>query len=380
MGSFGVGLSRHPDAAEAVGEAIGAVLEQVGRSPTVAALWVTGHHRAEIPEIVDTVAALLDPGHLVGATAIAVVGGASEVEDGPGLSLWAGHLPDLATPVRLTATVRDGAWDIDGMPLPVDATQSGRRTLVVLADPATFPADGFLGELSSGWPGVTALGGMASAAASPGANRLVLDGEVHTHGAVGLLFETPIETVVSQGCRPIGRPYVVTGSEGNVITQLGGKPAIERVVDALEALTPAERQLAAGGLHVGRVVDESKADFERGDFLVRAVLGADRASGTLTVGDVVPVGATVQLQVRDAVTADEDLAAALQGRDARSALLFTCNGRGRRFFDEPDHDASAVSQALATTAVAGMFCAGEIGPVGTRSFVHGYTASLALFP
>ena len=133
-------------------------------------------------------------------------------------------------------------------------------------------------------------------------------------------------------------------------------------------------------MHLGRVIDEHKLDFERGDFLIRGVLGADPDSGALAVGDELEIGATVQFQVRDAVSADDDLRAMLAGREADGALVFTCNGRGIGLFGAPDHDASVVSELTGSPALAGMFCAGELGPIGGRTFLHGFTASMALFP
>jgi small ligand-binding sensory domain FIST len=157
------------------------------------------------------------------------------------------------------------------------------------------------------------------------------------------------------------------------------RPALARLLEMVEELSPADRALAARGLHCGIAIDESKPDYERGDFLIRAVLGADRDIGAVAVGDEVPVGATVQFQVRDAASADEDLHELLAGRRAGGALVFTCNGRGVHLFGTPHHDASTVSTLLDTAAVAGMFCAGEIGPVGGRNHLHGFTASVALF-
>jgi small ligand-binding sensory domain FIST len=147
----------------------------------------------------------------------------------------------------------------------------------------------------------------------------------------------------------------------------------------LQGLSPEEQQLAAQGLHVGRVIDEYQPEFGRGDFLIRAVLGGDREAGAVAVGDEIEVGSTIQFQVRDAATASEDLDELLAGRRAGGALVFTCNGRGSRLFGVPDHDAEAVSEALGDVPVAGMFCAGELGPVGSRNFAHGFTASVALF-
>ena len=223
--------------------------------------------------------------------------------------------------------------------------------------------------------------GLASAAAGVGGNRLILNSEILSQGAVGVLLsgETRVTSVVSQGCRPIGSPFVVTKAKGNLIYELAGRRACDQLAAVIGGLGEEERALAAAGLHFGRVIDEHQVHFERGDFLIRAVLGADQESGAVAVGDVVAVGSTVQFQVRDADSAHEDLVELMAGQAAHGALLFTCNGRGSRLFSEPNHDATVVSEMLDSVPIGGMFCAGEIGPVGNRSFVHGYTASVALF-
>jgi small ligand-binding sensory domain FIST len=189
----------------------------------------------------------------------------------------------------------------------------------------------------------------------------------------------PVRTVVSQGCRPVGQPYVVTRGEGNRIDELAGRAAIERVQDTAAEASEEDRDLMRAGLHVGLVVDEHQADFERGDFLVRNVLGGDQATGAIVVGGDISVGQTVQFHVRDAAAADEDLREMLSGVEAAAALLFTCNGRGQQLFGMPDHDAGVVDQLLGPLPIAGAFCAGEIGPVGGRNYLHGFTASIALF-
>jgi small ligand-binding sensory domain FIST len=130
---------------------------------------------------------------------------------------------------------------------------------------------------------------------------------------------------------------------------------------------------------MGLVIDEHQVDFGRGDFLIRSVIGADRANGAIAIGDSVAVGTTVQFHVRDADAADEDLRELLADRQADAVLLFTCNGRGSRLFEQLDHDAGVIGDLLGDPPVSGFFAAGEVGPVGGRNFVHGFTASLALF-
>jgi small ligand-binding sensory domain FIST len=204
---------------------------------------------------------------------------------------------------------------------------------------------------------------------------------LHTGGLVGALLapEVPATALVSQGCRPIGVPLTVTASERNVIVELAGRPALERLLELVDTLSPEDRALAARELHLGRVVDEHRLAPTAGDFLVRHVLGADRERGAIAVGDEIPLGATVQFQLRDVASATADLEAVLlRSRGGEGALVFTCHGRGTRLFGVPDHDASLISEHLGGAPVAGVVCTGEIGPVGDRSFVHGLSATVLL--
>jgi small ligand-binding sensory domain FIST len=320
---------------------------------------------------------MLRPVTLLGSTAVSVIGGAHEAEETPAVSLWAAWGISSCVPVRLRLErTADGGGAITG--LPAEAAEPG-RSLIVVPEPFTFPADTFLDHLAATVPSLQVIGGLASASGAPGGNVLVLDADTFTDGGVGVLGDAGVETVVWEGCRPVGAPYTVTRAEGNLLAELGGRPALQRLGELAESLDPDDRQLLARGVHLGRVIDEHKVDFTRGDFLIRGVLGADRSGGALVVGDEVSIGDTVQFQVRDAASADEDLKALLAGREADGALVFTCNGRGSHLFDVPDHDASTVVNELGTAAVGGMFCAGELGPVGRRSFLHGFTASVALF-
>ncbi len=177
----------------------------------------------------------------------------------------------------------------------------------------------------------------------------------------------------------MGQPFTVTRAEGNVIDELGSRPALTRLQELALQLPPDDRELLARGVHLGRVIDERAVEHRRGDFLIRAVLGARADAGSLIVGDRIAVGDTVQFQVRDATSAHEDLVELLADRRADAALVFTCNGRGRNLFGTDDHDASTISELTGAEAVAGLFCSGEVGPVGSRSFLHGFTASVALF-
>jgi len=233
---------------------------------------------------------------------------------------------------------------------------------------------------------VRVVGGMASSATQPGENRLFLGPRTHSTGAAAVLLrgDVRLKTVVSQGCRPIGRPLVVTKAERNVLIELGGKRALLQLKEIFDSLPTREQQLVQRGLHVGRVVNEYREQFELGDFLIRNVIGIDPNEGTIAIGDFFRPGQTVQFHIRDHETADDDLrqhlaAASQAGPTPAGALLFTCNGRGARLFGKPHHDATCVREAWGNIPLAGFFAAGEIGPVGNQNYMHGFTASLAVF-
>jgi small ligand-binding sensory domain FIST len=374
---FAAAVSEHPLATHATGEVVGDLLEKLPDAPDLAVLFVTGPHVGVLEDIAATVARLLAPGCLVGATAVSVLGGREEVEGTPGVALWAGTTGAVSAHHVEVLDGPDGPLlvGVDG----ADLEAAG--TALFLADPASFPVDAVLDALAAAHPDLVVAGGLASAGFQPGANRLVLDGALHDRGAILVLLgrDVPVEVVVSQGCGPVGQPFTVTRAERNMLIELAGRPALDRVQETIAELDEAERAAAANGLHMGRVVDDHKLDFDRGDFLVRNVLGADKDNGAVAVGDEIEVGATVQLHVRDAVSADADLRLLLDGHDGEAALVFTCNGRGMNLFGEPHHDAAVVAESVGTTAVAGMFCAGEVGPVGGRSFLHGFTAVTVIF-
>lgn len=372
---YAASLSEHPLASHATGQVVGEVLEAVGSAPDLAMLFVSGDHIDAVPDIVATVREVLQPTALIGTTAVAVVGRDQEIEQTPAISLWAGWCGPV-TPVRLVTEQVGQGWQLTGLPAgAVDGT------LIALADPFSFPTDVLLRGIDGSLPNLAVVGGLASAANQAGGNRMVLNGDIHQSGAVGVVVERgAVRTVVSQGCRPIGEPFTITRAERNVIYELGGKSAIERMHDMMASLSDHDGELVRRGLHMGVVVNEQQLDFDRGDFIIRAVQGLDAQAGAVAIGDHAHVGSTVQFQVRDAATAHEDLTELLAQQERHeSGLLFTCNGRGSHLFDQPHHDAEMFAHSVSNKALAGMFCAGEIGPIGGRNFLHGFTASAALF-
>jgi small ligand-binding sensory domain FIST len=384
---IGSALSTNANSLEAAEEALSHAQDSLGgEAPQLTLLFFSVHHLPLIDQIAAVAAKAAAPGRLLGCTAQAVVGDGREIEQGPALSAWTANLgaAEIEPFTIATADTEDGPTTL-GLP----AIDAGTRAVILLGDPYTFPAD-VLAQLSDAAPGVPIIGGMASGGRGPGRHALVLDGDVRSFGAVGVTLggDVRIETLVSQGCRPIGSSYIVTAAEGNVIRSLAGAPPLERLRDLFAELSPEDQERANRGLHIGVVIDEYATEFGQGDFLIRNVIGADQNTGAVAVGDDVHVGQTVQFHIRDASAADEDLRNALGVLELSragdpgalaGALLFTCNGRGSHLFGTPDHDVQTVRRSLGQLPVAGMFCAGELGPVGGRNFLHGFTASLALF-
>jgi small ligand-binding sensory domain FIST len=369
---FAAALSEHPVTAHAIGEVCGQVLESLGdEPPDLALLFATRHHTSALGDAADAVRTVLRPATLAGSTAVSVLANGHEAEDTAAVTLWAGRFgPVVAT-------------SVPGPQLPLPDPPFVPTAVLLLADPFSFAAEPAFVAIAERWPGVPVVGGMASAATGPGGNRLVLDDTRLASGAVAVLLGPGIrvDPVVSQGCRPIGRPFTVTAGEGQVVRELGGLPAMDRL-QALVDDELSEDEVAiinGGGLHVGFVIDEREVEPGRGDFLVRNVLGANRSEGWIAVAGPVEVGDTLRFHLRDADSADDDLRALLtKAPPADSALVFTCNGRGRSLFGTADHDAEVVDDYKGPLPAAGMFCAGEFGAVGGRNFLHGFTASIAL--
>jgi len=382
MRRVGAGLSASPGAAEAAGEAARETRAALGGAPVdLAFLFLSSDHFEGTEDALAAVERELSPRHLLGCVAEGVLGLDRELESGPGAAVWAAALPEaeIETFHSVALETEDGVA-VTGFP-----ELDGADLVALLVDPFTFPATGFLSKLNEEEDAVPLVGGLAAGGGEPDTQALLVDGEVVYEGAVGAVIRgVPVRTVVSQGCAPVGRDAVVTNAEGNVVFELAGKPALERLKDDLATLTPEQQQSAAsGGGLAGLVIDENHADYRRGDYLIRGLIGVDEDSGALAVGEPVRIGQTLRFHVRDAASADEDLrenlAAVVDGSRTAGALLFTCNGRGAGLFSAPDHDARAVGEALGDDALAGFFCAGEIGPVGGKPFLHGFTATLAVF-
>lgn len=377
---FASALSEHPIAAQATGEVAGAVLEAIGDRPDLVVVNATRPHAGALEDIAATLDAVLHPLAIVGCAAESVLGRRAEIEETPALSLWAGRVGPLLQLSLTAMRFSDDEWHFEGWP---DQIALEPRALVLIGDPFTFPTEEFLSWFAERMPGVPVVGGNASAGRGPGASRLVVGDRVVTKGATAVLIGpgVAVETVLSQGCRPYGRLLTVTRSDRNIIYEIAGKPAMERMVDEIkDGLEPVDvAGIEGNGLFVGRLVDDRISEPGPGDFLVRNVVGVDRSSGAVAVNDRIPLGATIRFHLRDAESAHRDLQALLRGREASAALMFSCNGRGSRMFDTPHHDVLTFEREIGPVPLGGFFAAGEIGPVGGSNFLHSFSSSIALF-
>jgi len=355
---------------------------ELGGAPTLALAFLSAGYTPHLAEFQEIVAVHGHVPFLAGCTGSGLIGTSCEGETTEGFSLLFLHLPEAkirAVPLsqaQVETSQGDSFWR--------EAAGSPAQAWLLLANPFRFDADTWLREWNLAFPGAPVLGGLAGG--PRGDEDVTVFGPAigDTSDALAIALDgVRIETVVSQGCRPIGEALPVTRAEEHLLYELGSRPAYQVLEQAFNTLAEADKQRARGNLFAGLVVDEYKEKFARGDFLVRNILGADPATGAVVVGAHPRTGQTLQYQLRDAVSADEELKALLAPLARRAekpvaSLLFCCNGRGKNLFGSPDHDARVVAEALGPLPSAGFFCNGEIGPVAGRNFLHAYTASIGL--
>lgn len=380
---IGTGVSTHGDARVGAIEA-GHVASQAlaGEKADIAVVFASGAHLAAPEATLEGVHEALRPPALIGCGAGGVLGGGAEHEGGTAVAVWAASLGGgTATTFHATARQVDETIAITGM-----ESLTGARGAVLLPDPYSFPTDALLQDLAARAPGVPVVGGLASARTEEGGTALFHGDRVVDAGAVGIRFDgIDLLPCVSQGATPVGPEMTITGAEGNVIQELAGRPALDHIRETIETLDARERTLVAGGLLVGIVVDGGQPEYNHGDFLVRGLLGADPVAGTIAIAAPVRPGQVLRLHARDAASADRDLHEQLKlrvealGGQPAGALAFACHSRGREMFGVADHDAGLLASELGGAPSAGFFAAGEIGPVGGQSFMHSFTATIALF-
>ena len=326
---------------------------------------------------------------LAGCSGSSLIANERELEQTSGLVLGLYHLPGI----RLQTT-RFTQSDVEESTGPAywheknSAPPNQVNGWLTFADPFHLDAETWLRQWNEAYPELPIVGGLATGQPQSDSTQLFLNDEVFEDGgiALGIGGDVSLCSVISQGCTPIGETWTITKSDRNIIYEVGNRPAYEVLAETFAGLPPSAQKQARGNLFVGLVVNEYLEEFHRGDFLIRGLMGADPNSGAIQVGALPRTGQTMQFQHRVASAGTEDIetlldhaATELRGRPIYGGCLCSCNGRGSHLFGKPDHDSGHVQQRLGPLGVAGFFCNGEIGPIGRRNFLHGYTASLALF-
>ena len=386
---FAAALSTAVDTDQAIEEVAWQVRSHLGSGePHLACVFYSPTHAGEAGRIATALNAKLQPGTLLGCLGESIVGGSREIEKGPAIALWAAKWDE---PVEIESfhmhadRTGDGP-SIMGWPDVLFEANLTDAAMLIFGDPFTFPvAELFLPQMNEDYPGVSIIGGMASNPNGPEGPCLIRNTDVHTQGAVGVVMRgMKWRCVVSQGCKPIGRPMVVTKGQDNIVAEIGGLTPLAYLRQLREELPEHDRELFQNGLLVGIALSEYRDKFGSGDFLIRNLYAIDRNTGVMAITDRIRVGQTIQFHLRDAETADEDFRAMLEqqvrpGYKPRGGLMFTCNGRGTRMFPAPHHDAALMQSVLGPLPLAGFFAAGELGPVSGKNFIHGFTTSAILF-
>jgi small ligand-binding sensory domain FIST len=384
-------ISRKTSFEDAILECAEGVSKRLGPGPVSLALaFVTPHLADYYPRLLGLLERYLGPRTLIGCSGGGVIGGREEVEWVPAVALTAARLPDVW--IHLFH-LRGPLPDLDGPPEAwerlLGVSSGDEPQFVLLADPFTARPEVLLAGLDYAFPNSAKIGGLASGASSPGSNALFLNGEVLHEGTVGVALsgDVAIDTVVAQGCKPVGELMRITGCEENVLHELDGRPAIEALRELFSSLDARDRQLASTALFIGVLMDEFREEPRVGDFLIRNLIGIDPRRGAIVVGENLQEGMRVRFHLRDAEASAEDLHAMLTGygktlprpNALSGALLFSCLGRGEGLYSEPNFDTGVFHEHLGDVPVGGFFCNGEIGPVGGTTFLHGYTSSFGLF-
>lgn len=326
---------------------------------------------------------------LAGCSSPSLIAGGQEIEENAGLSLGLYSLPGAElkafhfTQEQVEEANGPGYWRME-----TGLDPENTNGWLIFIDPFHLDSEAWLKSWNEAYAPVPVLGGLASGDFTEQLTQVYLNGDVFEEGGIAISIGGGVQLagVTSQGCTPIGETWTLTKVEQNVIHEIGNRPAYEVLAETFNQLSPDEQKHARGNLFVGLVVNEYIEDFHRGDFLIRNLLGADPRSGSIVVGAAPRLGQTIQFQRRSAAAATEDMNELLertrdklQKTTIYGGCLCSCNGRGQGMFGRANHDAELVQQRLGPMGLSGFFCNGEIGPVGERSFLHGFTASLALF-
>ena len=397
-------LSTRASLEAAVAEVVNRTQRSLQAPPALGLVFISSAYASEYTRLMPLLQEQLRIPALIGCNGGGIIGmnpegEVLEVEGEPALSLSLASFEGVG--VRAFHIGADALPDLDSPPdawvKAIGIDPQNQPQFILLSDPSTSRINDLLEGLDFAYPGSVKVGGLASSGSTGGRSGLFCNYQLYREGTVGLALTGNIvlETIVAQGCRPIGQVYRVTQAEQNVLLELAqenstdvktsgktvGTP-LELLQDSIQRLSEADRQLAQHSLFVGIARDEFKPTLGHGDFLIRNLLGVDPRMGAIAIGDRVRSGQRIQFHLRDAYTSADDLELLLRRyqKDSRfapaaaGALLFSCMGRGQGLYGHPNFDSRLFARYLKNIPIGGFFCSGEIGPVGGSTFVHGYTS------
>ncbi|MQF94291.1 MAG: hypothetical protein FI731_01240 [SAR202 cluster bacterium] len=361
-----------------------------GEALDLAVAFISPHYQDSYEQVADLLADKLGAKQVFGCSGGGVIGNGLEIEQRAGVSITAAVLPDVTIqPFHLQVHQLP---DLDAGPdkweTLLGVTADRNPHFVMVADPFSFPVQDLLMGMDFAFPNSVKIGGLASGAQRQGGNALFLNGQVLRTGAIGLALDGNIvvDTVVAQGCRPVGEPMRISKSDRNMLLELDGQPPMDVLRSLFHNLPKRDQELLGHSLFLGVVMDEFLDAPVQGDFLIRNVVGMDQSTGGLAIGEMLKEGQLVQFHLRDAETSSDDLQAVLgryagenRENEIPGALLFSCLGRGEYLYGRPNHDSDLFREKMGTVPLGGFFCNGEIGPVSGTTFLHGYTSSFGLF-
>ena len=385
---FADGFSTDADWRKAIAEAARAARAKLGPSPCDLALVFVSQAWDDFDpaEVHPILAKELAPLHSLGCNASGAIAGRREVEMTPGVAVLAMRLPGVKLhSFSLTPSELKRLEDGKAVVSLLDLYPTDEPKFVAFGDPMSCDVDHLTSLFNEAYPGAPLVGGMSSGPQLKKPSWMLLNGDVVENGVAGMALtgDVVFDVVVAQGCRPIGEPLMITKAEGNLLQELGGRSPLEVLRETLSRCPPEDQRLARHALFAGLVMKEGHSGYKRGDFVIRNLMGFDQDTGALMLGANLRRGQTLQFQLRDAQTSDTDFQALLGvmpegGSSPRGALLVSCCGRGEGLYGEPDHDASLVQSMRGPLPLAGFFANGELGPVGGRNYIHGYTSSLVV--
>jgi small ligand-binding sensory domain FIST len=378
-------MSELDNTAEAIADVVGQVRDALSGAPDLLLLFASPAHMSDYDDLSATLLEALPCNTLIGCSGGGIVGGGIEVEHQPAISLTAARLPDVELNVfRLEDDLPD---DPDGWRERLDIAADAEPIFVLLPDPFSFSTEKCIAGLDAAYPKAPTVGGLASGSGTPGGNALFAGDTAYGTGAVLLSLHGNIvlDPIIAQGCRPVGEPMLVSSCEGPVIFALDNKPPGEALRTVHAQLDDDAQDLMRNALFLG-IEMKDQVEYRAGDFLIRNIVGLNPDGNAMAVAAKLRQWQAVQFHLRDAAASTADLGNQLDRyiddkpkTSAAGAVLFSCLGRGEHLYGETGHDSALFREKIGDIALGGFFCNGEIGPVGGRTFVHGYTSAFGVF-